>query len=282
MPSQPERSAEWRAKQGEGIKASWTPERRAKQAEAMRARRAAMLADPNRKPSKAELNRQARAKREAAKAKRDAQQEALRQYVTDKGGTIKTPEQREKGRQEYLARKASQPPKRDYNAPPWPQSLDALRSECGEHGELVAAHAVAIAARGWACDRLTVDGLIQPGKASRNPAAIVRTSLDLHLCQLWQDAGAAGHWVKYGNPALRDLSPVSRQEAMLVVEETIAEWEAAGSPGLDHAALYAAYRYLCGHVWTGQLAHFARCIDAPPELIEAGLAEPIKLKEGTE
>src|SRR3546814_8276083 len=95
----------------------------------MKARRAAILADPNRKPSKAELTRQARAKREAAKAKRDAQQEALRPYVTDKGGTIKTPEQRQQSRQEYLARKASQPHKRDYNAPPGPQSIAALRSE---------------------------------------------------------------------------------------------------------------------------------------------------------
>lgn len=236
-----------------------------------------MLADPNRKPSKAELNRQARAKREAAKAKRDAQQAALREYITDKGGTIKTPEQREKGRQEYLARKASQPPRQDYNAPPWPQSLDALQSGCGEHGELVAAHAAAIAARGWACDRLTADGLIQPGKATGSLSAIIRTSLDLHIHQLWQDAGAAGLWVKYGSPALRDLSPASRQEAMLVVEETIAEWEAAGCPGLDHAALYAAYRYLCGHVWAGQLAPFPRCLVAPP-----GMAEPIKLKEGNE
>lgn len=168
-------------------------------------------------------------------------------------------------------------PKRDYNAPPWPQSLDALRSGCGEHGELVAAHAAAIAARGWACDRLTADGLIQPGKASGNPAAIVRTSLDLHIHQLWADAGAGELWAKYGNPALRDLSPASRQEAMLVVEETIAEWEAAGCPSLDHAALYAAYRYLCGHVWAGQLTPFPRCLEAPP-----GMAEPIKLKEGNE
>lgn len=236
-----------------------------------------MLADPNRKPSKAELNREARAKRAAAKAKRDAQQEALRQYVTDKGGTIKTPEQREQSRQEYLARKATQPPRQDYNAPRWPQSLDALQSGCGEHGELIAAHAAAIAARGWACERMTKDGLIQPGNATRNPSAIIRTSLDLHICQLWHDAGAAGLSIKYGNPALRDLSPASRQEAVLVVEETIAEWEAAGSPGLDHAALYAAFRYLCGHVWGGQLAHFPRCLDAPP-----GMAQPIKLKEGTE
>src|SRR3546814_19918720 len=121
------------------------------------------------------LTRQARAKREAAKAKRDAQQEALRQYVTDKGGTIKTPEQRQQSRQEYLARKASQPPKRDYNAPPWPQSLDALRAGCEEHGELVATHAAAIAARGWACDRLHATGLNQQRKANGNTAFIVTT-----------------------------------------------------------------------------------------------------------
>lgn len=281
MPSQPEqppqRSAEWRAKQGASIKASWTPERRAKQAEVMRARRAAMLADPNRKPTKAELAREARAKRDAARAKRQAREEALRQYVIDNVGTPKerkTKEQRDRERQEYLAERANRPLGKIYSFPAWPQSLDALRSRCGQHGDLAASHAVATAARLWACDKLGKEGQIQPGNAIGNPSAVIRTSLDMHLCQLWRDAGAADLAVRYGNPALRDLSPSSRQEAMRVVEETIGEWEAAGSPGLDQPALYAAYRYLCGHVWTGQIEPFPGCLDTPAYLVDTGLAGP--------
>lgn len=55
-----------------------------------------------------------------------------------------------------------------------------------------------------------------------------------------------------------------------MLSETQAEWEAAGSPGLDHKALYAAFRYLCGHVWTGRLETFPRCPEAPTFIINEG------------
>lgn len=265
MPPQPEpqRSEEWRAKQGASIKASWTPERKARQAEMMRARRAAMLADPNRKPSKAELARRKKAEREAAQARTAERKEALQASIVERGGVIKTPEQRQQSKQEYLASRAARTREPEYHFAPWPQTLDALRSGCGQYGDLILSHAVATAARSWACDAIDEHGHSRRGNATANPSTIIRTALDLHLCQLWTDAGASGHWTEYGNPALRDLSASSRQEAMQVVEETIAEWEAAGRPGLDHPALFVAYRYLCGHVWTGGLEPFPGCPETP-------------------
>lgn len=168
-------------------KASWTPERKAAQAERMRQQRWAKLtpqqqlekqreaaAKEARKAARAEAKAkadaekaEARAVKEAARAKRQQQRASLQQDIRDRGGTVRTPEQREEARLAYLAKrdawKAEQAGKRRYEIKPsWPQSLDDLRSGCGPHGDTVAAHAVAIAIRTWACDRLDSDGMPSP------------------------------------------------------------------------------------------------------------------------
>lgn len=270
-------------------KASWTPERRAAHAEKIRQARWAKLS-PQEKLDRQRKEREqaeakerkaaAKAKRDAAKAeaaaakaeakaRRDRQRDALHEVM---GVTEEQLAERQAAKREAWAaakaERAAQPPKRAYQFKPWPQSLDALRDGCAQHGDTVAAHAVAIAIRTWACDRMGAEGETIPGNATGNPSAVIATCLDLHLAQLWRDAGAEGHWTLYGNPALRDLSSQSRHEAVRVIAETRAEWEAAGSPGLDHPALYAAFRYLCGHVWTGRFGTFPRCLETPPYLTE--------------
>jgi len=248
-------------------RASWTPERRAAQAERMRQQREAKLTPQQR----LERQRKAAEKEHKAEAKAKAERQRAARLELIGKTEDELAAQRAAKREAWGAAKAeraAQPPKRAYDFKPWPQSLDALRDGCAQHGDTVAAHAVTIAIRTWACDRLGADGQIVPGHATANPSAVIATCLDLHLAQLWRDAGAGGHWTLYGNPALRDLSSQSRHEAMRVIAETRAEWQAAGSPGLDHPALYAAFRYLCGHVWTGRLGTFPRCLDIPPYLTE--------------
>jgi hypothetical protein len=161
---------------------------------------------------------------------------------------------------QWVERKANRP----QPAPKWPASIEQLSSRCGPYGGTVAAIAKLAAVQRWACN-----GLTGPGHARSNPEAVIYTSLALYRAQLWKDAGVETRRIPASQDVatrLDDLSPDSRFEAMLVVNETIAEWEAAGSPGLDQPTLYLAYKHLVGRIWSGELAPFDSCPTNPDTL----------------
>jgi len=164
-------------------------------------------------------------------------------------------------RDRWLEQKATQPqPKANAL---WPQSLDALAARTAPYGETVAKYAQSEAVRRWACDSIKA-----PGNVRSNPEPVVSISLDHYRTQIWRDIGVKGPMLPAGGyaRALDDLSPDSRFEAMLVVNDTIAEWEAAGSPGLDQPTLWVAYRYLVGNVWAGELEPFEGCPPKPDKI----------------
>jgi hypothetical protein len=165
-------------------------------------------------------------------------------------------------REAWVAKKACAP----VRAPAWPQSLDALATKCGPYGDTAIAEAKAAAMDRWALPGLSATLIPPKGNAKANPEAVLWEVLPRHRRQIWRDAGAAPH-PGYAKPVLLDdLSPDSRCEAERVIAETYAEWEAAGSPGLDQPALIDAYKRLVGNVWSGCLPPFDGCPKCPDHL----------------
>lgn len=162
-----------------------------------------------------------------------------------------------------LRAEAKPPRQQAYTPPPaWPQTIDDLASGCGPYSDTVTAYAKALAARTWATG--------MDHDRGSNPASIVGECLSRYIAQLWRDIGVTGPgWVyvnlpegefeKRAAPVVNDLSPDCRSEAMHVVADTLAEWEAAGSPGLDHDHLRYAYKALALEIQDGTLATFEGC-----------------------
>ncbi|MCW2337393.1 hypothetical protein M2337_001626 [Sphingobium sp. B2D3A] len=207
------------------------------------------------------------ASRARAKKRRPLERERLKankarraKYVADKKAAALVASESKPAigvRDRWLEQKASQ----RQPMPKWPASIEQLTSSCGPYGDTVAAVAKLAAAQRWACN-----GLTAPGHACSNPEAVIYTSLVLYRAQLWKDAGVETRRIPASQDVatlLDDLSPDSRFEALLVVNETIAEWEAAGSPGLDQPTLYLAYKHLVGRIWSGELAPFNSCPTDP-------------------
>jgi hypothetical protein len=144
------------------------------------------------------------------------------------------------------AKLVSQPANPEYDFDPQPSTLDQLRNKCGRYGPAVADFAIATCLRRWACK-----GLNRAGNATRNIDSLIHVSLDLHVAQLWRDIG-----VQQARAALCDLSPPIRGDAERVVAETLAEWRAAGSPGLGQDTIRDAYRFVHGFIWSGELEAF--------------------------
>ena len=122
--------------------------------------------------------------------------------------------------------------------PLFPRTLDELRTLSRDFGE------AAVAEVRWAavlCWLMKAD----PRPNLRNPLAVVSTALSVVQ---ENDRYRLGWPCWRGNermpPALDGLSLDCQREAKLVAAETLAEWEAAGSPYLDTARLKSAYQYL--------------------------------------
>jgi hypothetical protein len=105
--------------------------------------------------------------------------------------------------------------------------LEQLRVKCREYGEAAVIDAKWTAIGSW----LMKSGYDAPSQL-RNPYRLV--SAVISMCRE-QDRARTGypHW-KGGTfrLALDELSPDSREEALRVAEETVADWEKVGRPGL--------------------------------------------------
>ncbi len=141
----------------------------------------------------------------------------------------------------------------------WPQTLDDIAGRSGPYADTVVAVAKARAACLWATPWQ------QPAPALTNSREVISQCFDLYRAQLWRDVGGwgphgeyvihdSGDVEKLPAPVLDDLSEDSRCEAMRVIAETQAEWEAAGCPGLDHSNLHFAFRSLEIEIADGRLA----------------------------
>lgn len=143
--------------------------------------------------------------------------------------------------------------------PPWPQTLNDMAQRCGPYADLAIAEAKAVAVHSWAYGTFT-----KKGNAKANPRAVLWEVLTRARYQMHRDHGVSRPNTDGTIPAALDgFSPDCQSEALLVLEETYAEWEAAGSPGLDQPALYVVWRWLMGHIWSGTLPPFEGCPEAP-------------------
>lgn len=151
--------------------------------------------------------------------------------------------QRKAAREEYDRKVAAGEiiPRKQQAAPlPWPQTFADMAARCGPYAELTTLHAKAQLACTWKRGPYKHNSeWIFPG----TPEPVRK--LIWECCSRYQwtlllDAGAAI------NPrqTLDIFSDEAWPEAVRTVEEAIAEWEAAGSIGLDHAALLNAHSML--------------------------------------
>lgn len=195
------------------------------------------------------------------KAERKASLEAA---MLEEGITVKTPEQRvaddQRRKQEKAAKALLPQPQPRYEFVAGIVTMAHLLTRTGPYGDTAAAFAIASCARTWACD-----GMTHKGNAKANPSVVIRFAFDLHIEQIWRDAGI----VRYDRCALDNLKGDSRRELDLVVAQTLAEWQAAGSPGLDTKALNFAHRFLHGFIWVGALPSYPEC--PPPAHTDFGI-----------
>lgn len=154
----------------------------------------------------------------------------------------------------------------------WPQTLDDIAGRSGPYADTVTAAAKAAAMIGWALPRLSKTPERILGNAKVNSEEILWEVLPRHRAQIWADAGITHRavWDDRTEQSVRmplapfdGLSPESRCEAELVTAETYAEWEAAGSPGLDQPTLAHAFKSLLVAIWKGDLPTFDGCPEQP-------------------
>lgn len=179
--------------------------------------------------------------------------------MIEEGLPVKTPEQRAADDERREQEKALNPPKPLARYNPGSRTMTDVMEEAGTYADTIAAFALATCARTWACGSLT-----SKGQATCHPAVVIRFAMDLHIAQIWRDAGISnGSNRPCGSDmdrlVLDNLKSDDRRELELVVSETLAEWEAAGAPGLDTNAMQTALRYLQGHIWKGDLPPYPNC-----------------------
>ena len=135
---------------------------------------------------------------------------------------------------------------------PWPQTIDELVTKCGPYAELVTKHLKCRLACRWKW------GGMKPREQWPFP------DLDEDSRKLIWESGSRYEWTLLLD-AGADIAPAKTldifsdeawTEAVRTVEETVAQWEAAGSPGLDHEALKSARSQISSWVRNYGLPYF--------------------------
>lgn len=121
----------------------------------------------------------------------------------------------------------------------YPRTLDELGQMSREFGVAAVAEARWTAITLWFMKEYpSPSGLRNPLPVASEAVLLIREHDRLHLG--WPRHNGANP----ATPVLDGLSLASRQEARLVAAETLADWEAAGSPYLQGHHIKAAYQYL--------------------------------------
>ena len=214
-----------------------------------------------------------KAAKERRAAERDRQAETkrrLQEYIQEHGGCRDMSAEQIEVRANIAAERRREQEARPTKVyPPALSTLNSLRHHSGPYADTAEQFAIALCVKGWACDSLA-----RSGGATGHPSAVIQIAFDFYIAQLWRDLGTG----RKGRPALCNLKPETRSELEEVVTDTLAEWKATGQPGPDIRHIWEAYRYMHGHIWSGELAAFPGCLPPPEEL--AGLNIFFTVNEG--
>ncbi|HEX7820502.1 MAG TPA: hypothetical protein VF463_07765 [Sphingobium sp.] len=121
----------------------------------------------------------------------------------------------------------------------YPRTLDELGQMSRSFGAAAVAEAQWTAITLWFMKEYpSPSGLRNPLPVADEAVCLIREHDRLHL------GWPRHHGGDPATPVFDGLSLASRQEAMLVATETLADWEAAGSPYLHGHHIKAAYQYL--------------------------------------
>jgi hypothetical protein len=117
-------------------------------------------------------------------------------------------------------------------------TLDQLRADCGEHGEVAVRDALWGAVSTWLLHGPDYGALTNPMRVAIVSVILCR---DHDRLRLNFPLSASSEAI---TDVLPSLSPDAQAEARLVAAETFADWERAGRPGITSKRMRSAHQYI--------------------------------------
>jgi len=157
------------------------------------------------------------------------------------------------------------------NTGPGPQTIEALREQCGPYGDAAVFHVEWQAVGSWTLQRdfkrypapSPFDPVVTTPPDPRQPSRAVSLFADAARDRLGWGASQAIYAA-----AFHDLSPEGQREVIRIAKQEYADWEAADRPGLTGQTCERAYSVLQGRIRRHEAAPYPGSDEPDPQFSE--------------